>query len=45
MYGYKDNPAFVVNEICSILKIDKKGIMVKVARKEYSFKGVLTIHP
>jgi hypothetical protein len=45
MYGYKDNPAFVVNEICGIIKTDKKSRMIMAAKKEYEYKGLQNATP
>ena len=39
IYGTKDEPAFVVNEICGIIQIDKKGTLIKIARKDYKYQG------
>ena len=36
IYGTKDEPAFIVNEICDIIQIDKKGNkMIRNVKKEY----------
>ena len=45
LYGFKEKPAFVVNEICSILDVRNDSQHLKNIKQNYKYEAGLVSHP